>query len=219
MIPMKTLIIPACDYLAGYYGLVTGPAAYVMTAAPGQQESNYEARDQLEVQNGKLVAGAVGPATGFWQFEKMGGVHGVMTHAASRNIARDLAKAVGVDWTEDAIWRFFTTMEGDELAVSFARLLLLTDPQPLPEPTLANEEKAFGYYLRNWRPGAWFNSAPDSAKRNELRAKWGRSWSASIAAAADAPSAPVAEDPTAALRREIDALKAKLANIAAIAAS
>ncbi len=37
------------------------------------------------------------------------------------------------------------------LACAFARLLLFTDPRPLP--ALGNPQAAWDYYVRNWRPG------------------------------------------------------------------
>ena len=39
----------------------------------------------------------------------------------------------------------------DVLACAFARLLLFTDPRPLP--ALGNPQAAWDYYVRNWRPG------------------------------------------------------------------
>ncbi len=40
----------------------------------------------------------------------------------------------------------------DNLAVVFARLLLYTDPRPLPSVESEYIE-SWEYYLRNWRPG------------------------------------------------------------------
>lgn len=108
-----------------------------------------------------------------------------------------MACAAGVPFDEEAIWRHFATIEGDELAAAFVRLLLLTDPQPLPAAAPASEQAAFEYYLRNWRPGSWFNSAPDSQKRTELRAKWGRNWTASISAVGELGDIASAHRPSA----------------------
>lgn len=181
-IPIKTLIVPCVVYMSREFNIGALEEAIAQMGAMGLQESEFEARDQLEVIGGRLVPGNVGPACGFWQFEKNGGVAGVMTHNASKTFARKLVELAGVAWDKDAIWRFLATVEGDDLAAAFARLLLLTDPQPLPRAIPESEEEAFQYYLRNWRPGSWFNSAPDSEKRRELRAKWKRNWAASLAA-------------------------------------
>lgn len=171
-IPMRTLILPAVAHIAAAYGAMGGAAPAAMMAAVGLQESLFEARDQLEMQNGILVPGRPGPAMGFWQFEKSGGVKGVMTHPASRLAAQELATAAGVPFEEDAIWRFFGTMEGDELAAAFARLLLLTDPQPLPTAVAESQEVAWRYYLRNWRPGS---PHPEF---------WGKNWRLALEAVA-----------------------------------
>jgi hypothetical protein len=184
-IPLNTLIRPAVDHIATTYGASGGAPAMAMMAAIGLQESGFEARDQLEVQNGRLVPGAIGPATGFWQFERGGGVAGVMRHPASRSAAQDLAAAGGVPFDADAIWRHFATIEGDELAAAFARLLLLTDPRPLPAPEAVNEEEAWQYYLRNWRPG------------KPHRQTWGGYWAAACAAVAGQPAVPAVPRPTA----------------------
>ena len=178
-IPFNTLIRPVVAHLAKEYRIAGGAPSEAMIVAIGLQESLFRDRDQ--VVTGK-APGAVGPATGYWQFEKGGGVRGVMRHAASRDIAKACTDEAGVAWDEDSIWRLFTRPEGDELACVFARLLLLTDPQALPAPVPQSEEEAFAYYLRNWRPGSWFNSEPGSAKRLDLRAKWGRNWKQGIAA-------------------------------------
>lgn len=156
-----------------------GAAPCAMMGAIGLQESKFQARDQLEMQNGILVPGRLGPATGFWQFEKNGGVKGVMTHPASRDIARELVNHVGVAFDAEAIWTFFASHEGDELAAVFARLLLLTDPQPLPAPELSNEDIAWNYYIRNWRPG------------KPHREFWSANWRDACAAVADISTSPV----------------------------
>ena len=38
----------------------------------------------------------------------------------------------------------------DPLAAAFARLLLWTDPRPIPS---GSPQAAWDYYIRNWRPG------------------------------------------------------------------
>lgn len=90
---------------------------------------------------------APGPARGWWQFEQGGGVAGVLNHAATRDWARKAAAHHEVSAEPAAVWR---ALEGhDQLATVFARLLLWSDPRPLP----TTEQEAWDYYLRNWRPG------------------------------------------------------------------
>lgn len=89
-----------------------------------------------------------GPARGFWQFEKAG-VAGVLTHTASRALAASVCLARLVPAAPASVYNALST--DDVLAAAFARLLLWTDPQPLPK--LGEIEEAWEYYLRTWRPG------------------------------------------------------------------
>ena len=116
------------------------PAARAMLWAIGRQESRFEHRRQIG-----------GPARGFWQFEKGGGVKGVLTHPSSKAHAIALCNERGVDATTAAV---YPALEKDDvLAAGFARLLLFTDPAPLPAPKVGLAQEAWAYYKRNWRPG------------------------------------------------------------------
>ncbi|WP_338618187.1 hypothetical protein [Pigmentiphaga sp. CHJ604] len=140
--------------------------AVLMLLAISGQESNWEHRWQVV---DKMQPWRKGPARSFWQGEKGGGmVHGVRTHRASHALAADLYAHFSVPATDEAIWTAIET--NDPLAAALARLLLYTDPARLPK--LGDEEGAWQYYLRLWRPGAWRNGTP--AERAALRAKWGR---------------------------------------------
>ena len=119
--------------------------ARVMLVAIGLQESRFKYRRQLV---GK-PAQPVGPATGFWQFEKNGGVKGVLTHASTSKIARGLCDVRGVAAEPLAVWD--ALQRDDVLAAGFARLLLWTDPKPLPR--IGDAHAAWALYLRLWRPG------------------------------------------------------------------
>jgi len=190
--------------MASRFNLPGGPNPAALIGAIGDHESGWSTRDQLEVIDGKLVPGQIGPATGFGQFEKNGGVSGVMTHPASRNIAAWFIERAGLPFDKDAVWRSFVTVNGDELHVVFMRLLLLTDPQPIPTADSSSEEAAFRYYLRSWRPGAWFNNADGSPKRLELRSRWSRNWASALSAVSEvswdaattAPPLPADSSPT-----------------------
>jgi hypothetical protein len=124
--------------------------ARVMLYAIGLQESRFQHRRQLIKKAGKLVP--EGPAKGFWQFERGGGCRGVLEHWASRDLARSLCLQRNVHATPQALW---DALEHDDLlAAGIARLLLWTDPKPLPkvlEPRA--EAQAWCYYERVWRPG------------------------------------------------------------------
>jgi hypothetical protein len=113
-------------------------AARVMLYAIGLQESRFEHRRQIG-----------GPARGFWQFEKGGGVKGVLTHPSSRKYATAVCEVRGVSPTAEAA---YPALERDDvLAAAFARLLLYTDPRALPK--IGDVQGAWDYYIRNWRPG------------------------------------------------------------------
>ena len=131
-----TAIDPALSLLPGH---MDSPKARVMLLAIGLQESRFEHRRQM----------GDGPARGFWQFEQNGGVRGCVNHPASAGLLRRLCEIRGVAFDARAIWSALET--DDVLAAALARLLLYTDPRPLP--ALGDVEGALGYYLRTWRPG------------------------------------------------------------------
>lgn len=123
---------------------LTSDEARVMLLAIGGQESRFQFRRQM----------GDGPARGFWQFERgtqasRGGVWGVYLHRASAELLRLLCRDRDVSFEPRAIW---SAIEHDDvLAAGVARLLLLTDPKPLP--ALGDESAAWACYLRTWRPG------------------------------------------------------------------
>lgn len=137
---ISSAIAPALALLPGRMG---SPAAHVMLLAIGLQESRFVHRRQIG-----------GPARGFWQFEKgtrasRGGVWGVFLHAASKDHVTALCKARSVAYDPDAI---YAALEYDDvLAAGVARLLLWTDPKPLP--AVGDADAGWALYLRTWRPG------------------------------------------------------------------
>jgi len=136
--------------------------AGIMLLTIGLQESRFLHRRQL-VGNPPRPTG---PAKGFWQFERGGGVTGVMTHAATSGHAKALCQERGVTWGSSPIW---DALEHDDvLAAGFARLLLWSDPGALPRVT--DTDGGWKLYLRTWRPGAYTRGTP--AERAQLRAKW-----------------------------------------------
>lgn len=97
----------------------------------------------------RLSNGAPGPARGWWQFERGGAVTAVLTHTGTRSLAELLCDSLYVRPAVQDVWR---CLEGNnELAVGFARLLLWSDPKPLPGTDDPNA--GWAYYLRNWCPG------------------------------------------------------------------
>lgn len=119
-------------------GMFRSPEAIVMLLAIGLQESQLKHRRQIN-----------GPARGLWQFERGGGVKGVFGHQLTARYAHAtcMLRSVSPD-----IASVYATLEFDDvLACAFARLLLYSDPAPLP--AIGDASGAWSYYQRNWRPG------------------------------------------------------------------
>lgn len=121
---------------------MSSPQAWHMLLAIGLQESGLCERCQI------VDGGGKGPARSLWQFE-VGGIRGVLRHPSTAALAADACRRHGVDATPEAVWAAIET--NDVLAATFARLLLWTDPRPLPAPN--DTEGGWAYYERNWRPG------------------------------------------------------------------
>jgi hypothetical protein len=133
---------------------VIDPSLDLLSGMTGKDMGTHEARVQLlaiALIETRLIyrKQTRGPARGRWQFERGGGTKGVMTHAASSGPAQILCKSLDIPWDEAAI--FEALAWNDTLSCCFARLLLYTDPDPLPD--LGDEEAAWEYYIANWRPG------------------------------------------------------------------
>jgi hypothetical protein len=126
-------------------------AAVVLILAIMLQESSLAHRWQVIDAN---RPDRKGPARGLAQFEKgtkasRGGVWGVYLHPASRYWLAQVCEKLGVEFHPNAIWAALES--NDTLAVCVARLLLFTDPKPLP--AIGAKDVAWAYYQRNWRPG------------------------------------------------------------------
>ncbi len=127
----------------------------VMLYAIGLQESGFAHRFQV-VQG---EPDAKGPARGYWQFERGGGVRGVMEHNATEKYAEHACVVRGVSFKTDTVWKSLET--DDVLAACFARLLLWADAKSLPK--VSDQDGGWDCYVRNWRPGKphpdkWFTN-------------------------------------------------------------
>jgi hypothetical protein len=129
--------------------------ARVMLLAIGLQESRFEHRRQIG-----------GPARGFWQFERAGGVQGVLRHPATAALAEAVCRERSVEPNAAAA---YAKLEFDDLlACAFARLLLWSDPQPLPAVGYAGA--SWQLYLRTWRPGKPHRETWDALYRQAVEA-------------------------------------------------
>jgi hypothetical protein len=87
-----------------------------------------------------------GPARGVWQFERIG-VQGVRTHPRTAALAGALIHSYGY---KDEVAIVQAALEfSDGLAAGLARLLLWSDPGPLP----VTQDGGWEAYCRGWRPG------------------------------------------------------------------
>lgn len=120
-------------------GVQDSDKARVQVLSIGLQESRFQFRRQM----------GNGPAMGFWQFERGGGVRGVLNHTTSRAKAKQLCLERRVNPDEMSVW--LALQNDDVLAAGFARLLLLTDARALPD--VSDVVGAWNCYERNWRPG------------------------------------------------------------------
>ncbi|MFZ5959864.1 hypothetical protein ACOXVJ_20375 [Pseudomonas knackmussii] len=132
----RSVIEPALALLPAR---MTSPPANAMLLGIGLQESGFLYRRQL----------GNGPARSFWQMERGGGVHGVLTHPASAKLAGGICAQRGVEPSEQAVWEAIE--QDDILAAALARLLLWTDAQALP--ALGDTAGGWALYARVWRPG------------------------------------------------------------------
>jgi hypothetical protein len=116
---------------------VRDSARVIVTAIAGQ-ESGWAARKQVG-----------GPAHGYWQFERGGGVAGLFGHSATKVKLGTVCASLDILYDIDTVYEAMTW--NDTLACAMGRLLLYSDPAPLP--AVGDKEGAWQYYLRNWRPG------------------------------------------------------------------
>lgn len=130
------VLIPGLTFLSNVGGPAPSFLAATFLRAVAMQESSLKYRAQL---NG-------GPARGWWQFEQSG-VSGVMSNPVTKDLMRTVCDKTGTPYAVYDVWAALAW--NDLLSTSVARLLLWTDPFPLP----ATEVDGWSCYLRLWRPG------------------------------------------------------------------
>lgn len=148
---MSELIWHIHDYtIPAAYGLLPGKMASreatAMLLAIGLQESAFNARRQ----GGRGTTPGEGPARGFWQFERAGGVAEILESEDTKEIIAPICRMFLFEPNRAVCHVAIETH--DVLAACFARLLLWRDPRTLPSPIEA--DKGWKIYIRNWRPGA-----------------------------------------------------------------
>lgn len=111
--------------------------AELMVLAIAGQESSWQYRRQLPVAYARSL----------WQFEEGGGVAGLFSVVPAK--LQFVCEQCLVPFDRATV--FEAMAWNDILAAAMARLLLWTDPAPIPN--LGEVEAALQMYLRNWRPG------------------------------------------------------------------
>lgn len=132
---MRNALEPALALLPA---TMDSPEARAMCLAICLQESRLTHRAQIG-----------GPAKGYAQFERGGGVIGVLTHVATKkHIQNVLAE---LDYPSADSWVCHEAIEhNDILCAAFARLLLYTLPDLLPVQD--DPEGGWIQYTKAWRP-------------------------------------------------------------------
>lgn len=106
------------------------------------QESRVTYRKQLGQQGLPT-----GPANSYWQFERGGGVKGVLNHASTKQRIAKILMAYDINRTEQDVWE--AMRYHDILAACMARLLIYTLPSSLP----TTAQQGWDQYISAWRPG------------------------------------------------------------------
>jgi len=129
------------------------PAAYALLPAPMQSPAASALLLSIGLQESKFLERrqrAGGPARGFWMFEKSG-LTGVIKHPATAGHLEAALRALRYDGPITARLCLTRVQHNDPLAAVFARLLLWTLPDKLPERDAPGV--AWTQYLKLWRPG------------------------------------------------------------------
>jgi hypothetical protein len=134
------IVVPSLKKLAEWTGVASDDRAHALVMTIAGQESGWKYRRQLPIAY----------ARGYWECEVGGAVTGVLANPASAFHIRAVCAALDIQC--DAPTCFEAIAWNDTLACCFARLLLYTDPAPLP--AVGDVDGGWSYYQRVWRPGA-----------------------------------------------------------------
>lgn len=133
---LQDIVDPSLKKLNDWTGVGSDDRGRLEVMTIAGQEGNWQFRRQIG-----------GPARSFFQFERGGGVHGLFTVTAVK--LKAVCDALDIPYEESSV--FEAMAWNDTLACCMARLLLWTDPKPLPD--VGDERGAWLYYVNLWRPG------------------------------------------------------------------
>lgn len=129
--------------------LAVSPQASVLTMACAGQESSWRNRRQIGI--GQYHPQTVG-ARSYWQFESTWGGPVALNDVMQKTPRQLFAICAYLEVPVDELSLYEAIAWNDTLACAMARLLLWTDPKPLP--AIGDKDGSWAYYQRNWRPGA-----------------------------------------------------------------
>ncbi len=111
-------VMRSMQSLDGRAGIKSDDRALVMLMAIAGQESVWAHRRQI-----------CGPARSYWQFERGGGVTGVLGHPATKDAIAAICKQLDISCDTATVYEAMA--RNDTLAACMARLLLYSDPRAL----------------------------------------------------------------------------------------
>lgn len=158
-----TVLDPGLLLLNRVGGIWSDDRARVLLVAIAGQESGITERRQN-----------LGPARGWFQFEKLGAVSGVLQHQLTAFPAAKVCSELCIPADPATVYEAIAW--SDYLSVAFARLLLWIDPAELPD--VGQQDACWSYYVRLWKPGrprqaTWadrYSAAIEAVKANPLQA-------------------------------------------------
>lgn len=143
-------VIPALAWLSGKCGRDMGPPevlVQLLTAALHESDG-LKARVQYGPGGSSITKR---PAHGRWMFEggKSAALAGLWANPTTAPLLKAACGWLDVEPLHDHAW--WALVGNDKLAAICARLLLLTDPHPMP--MIDDVAESYACYLRLWRPG------------------------------------------------------------------
>lgn len=145
------IVEPTLSYMAASPSISVplSVSARVLVMTIAGQESMWAARRQIGI--GEYYPQKVG-ARGYWQFESTWGGPVALNDVIQKTPVQLAAVCKMLDIPTDEHSLYEACAWNDTLACALARLLLWSDPAPLP--AVGDKQGAWDYYIRNWRPGA-----------------------------------------------------------------
>src|SRR6185295_15393953 len=98
---LADILDPGLQFLTKLGGPPPTPEVRRFLLCVAMQESGPDLDARYQTGDGD----SAGPARGFWQFERGGGVTGVLNHPASRALANLLCASLHVKPISSAVWR------------------------------------------------------------------------------------------------------------------